>query len=125
MRSLHVGAYVECFYLYVGVCVCVLHRRRAKKKKLEPIESPLTDLSDSNATPVRCVGDTRLDPTEKRKKMSKHEAVDGEEGDISTDSDRVTLMLGENEDEHKTLVNTCESFEEELPYVPTTLPLER
>lgn len=62
--------------------------------------------------------------SEIHKKMSKQEA-DGEEGDISTDSDRVTLVVAECEEEHKTLVNTSESFEEELPYVPTTLPLER
>ncbi|XP_065213336.1 proteoglycan 4 isoform X2 [Planococcus citri] len=112
--------------------------KQVKKNKLEPVavatattaaqveekESPLTDHSDSNVL-VKSVSDTRVDPAEKRKKMSKHEAVDGEEGDISTDSDRVTLMLGENEEEHKTLVNTSESFDEELPYVPTTLPQER
>ena len=111
-----------------------MYRRKVEKKDLDPVrmeeekESPLTDHSDSNLLVKSGASDTprHADPAEKRKKMSKREAVDGgEEGDISTDSDRVTLALGENEEEHKTLVNTSESFDEELPYVPTTLPLER
>lgn len=53
----------------------------------------------------------------------KNEQIEEEGGDLSTDSDRGTFVILENEDENKRLVNQ-ESFEE-LPYVPTTLPLER
>lgn len=49
--------------------------------------------------------------------------------DVSSDSDEGTLIavaqdVVQDNEEHKKLVNQEESFEE-LPYVPTTLPLER
>uniref|UniRef100_A0A8D8YUS6 Uncharacterized protein n=2 Tax=Cacopsylla melanoneura TaxID=428564 RepID=A0A8D8YUS6_9HEMI len=43
----------------------------------------------------------------------------------SSDSDFTTSPIGNDEPERKQLVNQAESVEEELPYVPTTLPLER
>lgn len=47
-----------------------------------------------------------------------------DETDMSSDSGKGTPITAENKDENKKLVNQEESFEE-LPYVPTTLPLER
>lgn len=44
--------------------------------------------------------------------------------DISTDSEKVKLVILESDDESKKLMNQEESFEE-LPYIPTTLPSER
>lgn len=59
-----------------------------------------------------------------------HEGVDGLKGSFtddrkSSDSDFTTSPIGTDEIERKQLVNQAESVEEELPYVPTTLPLER
>lgn len=54
------------------------------------------------------------------------EPQEGDETDESSDSDRNELIITTNteNEENKKLVNQEESFEE-LPYVPTTLPLER
>ncbi|KAI5699776.1 hypothetical protein M8J76_003080 [Diaphorina citri] len=59
-----------------------------------------------------------------------HEGVDALKGSFtddrkSSDSDFTTSPIGNDETERKQLVNQAESVEEELPYVPTTLPLER
>lgn len=43
---------------------------------------------------------------------------------VSTDSDKSHPIVHEHDEENKKLVNQEESFEE-LPYVPTTLPIER